>query len=119
MQLKENCTKSGNIGPTSRRTPPAHYEEGLAKLGRIGVLGFSHFHLDLPQPPGYKYPCPDSFIVYYWANVASVETFEENIETKERRFLSPEEFRENCHINRQIDRDLYEAALKASTEFHK
>ena len=60
------------------------YEETGARLGEIGVLGYTHFHISGPKPEGYKYPYPDSYLVYYWAQVQSLEPFRETTESRGR-----------------------------------
>jgi 8-oxo-dGTP pyrophosphatase MutT (NUDIX family) len=86
------------------------YEETKATLGEMGVLGYTELHIFAPKPLGYSYPYPKSYMVSYWALIASLEPFEKTPESGGRRFFSPEEAQEIPVIRENPE--LYEAALK-------
>jgi 8-oxo-dGTP diphosphatase len=65
------------------------HEETGARLGRFGLLGYEMIRLLAPPPPGYRYPCPDSYQVFYWAEVAALDAFVPTVETRERRLFTP------------------------------
>jgi 8-oxo-dGTP diphosphatase len=88
------------------------YEEAGARLGRFGPLGYAMFRLLTPPPPGYRYPCPDSYLVIYWAEVAVLDAFVPTAEARDRRLFTPATARRVRYVQRHPE--LYAAALAAT-----
>ncbi|WP_274361907.1 NUDIX domain-containing protein [Paenibacillus thermotolerans] len=66
------------------------YEETGAVIEEPEFLGFMKIHLLGERPPGYKYPFPCSYMVFYCANIAKLDPFESTEEVKERGLFGPE-----------------------------
>jgi 8-oxo-dGTP diphosphatase len=88
-------------------------EETGATLGSLHLLGHQCLRLLGPQPAGYRYPYPDCYQVFYWAQVASLEHFLPTTETRGRSLFAPLEARTLSWV--QHYKDLYEAALELVT----
>lgn len=91
------------------------YEETQAKLGRMGALGYWHYRILGPKPAGYKYPYPDSYMVYFWAQIEKLDPFQEDEETSDRRLLSLSDLRDMPDAFSQIGWDAYAAGFLAAT----
>ena len=89
------------------------YEEAGARLGSMRLLGYQRLRLLGPQPAGYRYPYPDCYQAFYWAQVTSLETFLPTAETQGRALFSPLEARTLSWV--QLNQELYEAALELVT----
>jgi 8-oxo-dGTP diphosphatase len=85
------------------------YEETAATLGSLHLLGYQRLRLLGPPPIAYRYPYPDCYQVFYWAQVISLDDFLPSAETQGRALLSPLQARTLPWV--QHDRELYEAAL--------
>jgi 8-oxo-dGTP pyrophosphatase MutT (NUDIX family) len=85
------------------------HEEAGATLESLHVLGYQRLRLLGPQPAGYRYPYPDSYQVFYWAQVARLENFLPTAETRGRSLFAPFEARTLFWVQRH--QELYEAAL--------
>lgn len=85
------------------------YEETGAKLGQLQLLGYQHLRLSGPRPDNYPYPHPESYQVYYYAQIVALETISANQETQGRGLFSPEEAASLPWV--QAHRALYLAAL--------
>lgn len=86
------------------------FEETATHLAYVIPIGFLELTMYAPEPEGYRYPYPTSYIVSYFATVAALADFEPNEEAIERGFMSPEEARKTNVIRGEID--LYEEALR-------
>ena len=86
------------------------YEETGATLASLHLLGYQRLRLLGPQPSPYRYPYPDSYQAFYWAQVASLEDFLPTAETQGRALFSPAEAQSLSWV--KMNRDLYEAALR-------
>ncbi len=85
------------------------YEETGARLGPARLLGYQLLQLLAPRPEGYKYPYPDSYQVFYYACVASLDPFTPTPESRGAGLLPPDRAREIRWVRLNIE--LYEAAL--------
>ena len=85
-------------------------EEAGATLESLHLLGYQRLRLLGPQPAGYRYPYPDCYQVFYWAQVASLENFLPTAETQGRSLFAPLEARMLSWV--QLNKELYEAALE-------
>ncbi|QBD79057.1 NUDIX domain-containing protein [Ktedonosporobacter rubrisoli] len=88
------------------------YEEAGAKLKELHLLGYQRLRLFGPQPPSYRYPYPDSYQVFYWAQIEALDEFRPTEETQERALFAPEEARKLPWPRRHSA--LYQAALQAT-----
>ena len=86
------------------------YEETGATLGALHLLGYQRLRLLGPKPISYRYPYPDSYQAFYWAQVASLEDFLPTEEARGRALFAPSEAQALSWV--QANRDLYEAALR-------
>ena len=88
------------------------YEETGAKLGILHLLGHQHLRLHCPQPALYNFPYPDSYQVFYWACIESLDSFMPTKETHGRGLFAPDDARQLPWIRRHLG--LYEVALSAA-----
>lgn len=65
------------------------YEETAARLGVARVLAHIGLRVLAPRPDGYRYPHPESFMVFYLAPVAALESFTATAEASARRLFPP------------------------------
>jgi 8-oxo-dGTP diphosphatase len=89
------------------------YEETRVRLGTVDLLGYQKILIQRAKPPGYRYPHPVSYQVFYWGQVAAQEPFVPTEEVAERGLFPPGEARRIPWVQRY--RPLYEAALEAAT----
>ncbi len=89
------------------------YEETGARLGPLHVLGYQRLRLLGPRPVTYRYPYPDSYQAFYWAQIATLDDFVPTAEAQERALFSPSEASMLAWVQRH--RELYETALMQST----
>jgi len=87
------------------------YEEAGATLGTLYLLGYQHLHLPGPRPAEHRYPYPDSYQIFYRAQITTLDDFSANQETLGRSLFSPEEAEQLPWV--QQHRELYLAALAA------
>ncbi|NIK76141.1 8-oxo-dGTP pyrophosphatase MutT (NUDIX family) [Paenibacillus castaneae] len=85
------------------------YEETGALIESPHVLGYELIRL-FSKPIHYKYPFPDSYMVFYCAKIVRMDAFEGNIETKGRGFFKPEDAYHIPWV--KGNRAFYEEALK-------
>jgi 8-oxo-dGTP pyrophosphatase MutT (NUDIX family) len=88
------------------------YEEAGARLGELHVLGYQRLRLLGPRPAGYRYAYPDSYQVFYWAQIEVLDEFLPTEEALERALFAPDVARELPFV-RALG-DLYRAALQAA-----
>jgi 8-oxo-dGTP diphosphatase len=88
-------------------------EEAGATLGALHLLGYQRLRLLGPQPQEYRYPYPDCYQVFYWAQVESLKDFFPTAETEGCALFTPLEARALSWVQRH--RELFEAALKMAT----
>lgn len=88
------------------------YEETGARLGEAQVLAWEHYHLLSQRPTNYPYPYPDSYMVFYYAQVLVLDGMAANDETRGPVLLTPGEARKTAWVG--YNPDLYEAALAAA-----
>ena len=89
------------------------YEETRVQLGPVGLLGYQKIIVHRAKPPGYRYPYPVSYQVFYWGQVAAKEPFVPTEEVADRRLFPPIKARRIAWVQRYLP--LYEAALEAAT----
>jgi 8-oxo-dGTP pyrophosphatase MutT (NUDIX family) len=70
------------------------YEEAGARLGEVHVLGYQRLRLLGPRPAGYRYAYPDSYQVFYWAQIEALDAFLPTEEALERALFAPDAARE-------------------------
>lgn len=88
------------------------YEETGARLGPANVLAYEHFCVLGPMPEGYPFPYPDSYMVFYAAQVEAFDPLAANGEAQGRALLSPAQARQVPWVKRNTS--LYEAGLRAA-----
>lgn len=89
------------------------YEEAGAVIDQYGLLGYEEITLLGDKPANYKYPYPDSYMVFYWAAVSRLDDLQESAETHGRGLFDPDKARHIAWI--QSNLVLYEeAAAKAA-----
>ncbi len=89
------------------------YEETGARLGPLHLLGNQHLHLLCPRPASYQASYPDSYQVFYWAHVTSLDTLIPTAETRGAALFAPADAQALPWV--QAHRELYLAALSAAT----
>ncbi|UVI33143.1 NUDIX hydrolase [Paenibacillus spongiae] len=85
------------------------YEETGAIVDSVELLGYVRIRLLGERPLNYKYPYPDSCMVFYWARISQLDDIESNDEIRSRGLHNPEQARTIPWI--QDNYDFYEAAL--------
>ncbi|TMV50133.1 NUDIX domain-containing protein [Paenibacillus mesophilus] len=86
------------------------YEEAGAVVDRCGLLAYEEITLLGDKPAQYKYPYPDSYMVFYWATVSRLDDLPESAETHGRGLFDPDKARQIAWI--QSNLVLYEEAAK-------
>jgi 8-oxo-dGTP pyrophosphatase MutT (NUDIX family) len=66
------------------------YEEAGARLGELHLLGYQRLRLLGPRPAWYRYAYPDSYQVFYWAQIEALEEFLPTEEALERALFAPD-----------------------------
>ena len=89
------------------------YEETGARLGAARLVAWEHYHLLGRRPTNYPYPYPDSYMVFYYAQVLTLDAIAANDETRGPVLLAPDEARKTVWVGRNPD--LYEAALAVAS----
>jgi 8-oxo-dGTP diphosphatase len=89
------------------------YEETGAILGDLEPLGYQAIRILGSVPPGYRYPSPDSYQVFYLAHVVALDAFVPTTEARGRALLPPSLARTTAWA--QQNRELYEVALTLAT----
>ena len=88
------------------------HEETGARIGAAIPLGYEEYRLLGPAPPDYPFPYPDSYMVFYAAQVASMDHLAANTESQGRVLLDSAAAEQVAWV--QKNRELYEAALQAT-----
>jgi 8-oxo-dGTP pyrophosphatase MutT (NUDIX family) len=88
------------------------YEETGALVESPQVLGYELIRL-YNKPENYKYPYPDSYMVFYCAKIIKLDDFQATNETKGRVFFRPEDAYTIPWV--QENRAFYEEALRRVT----
>ena len=89
------------------------YEETGARLGPLYLLGYQHLRLLGPRPAAYQHSYPDSYQVFYRAQITSQETLIPTGETRGAALFAPADAQALPWV--QAHRELYLAALAAAT----
>jgi 8-oxo-dGTP diphosphatase len=85
------------------------YEETAVHVGKLQLLGYDKFDIHAPTPPGYPYPYPVSYQLFFWGRVSSLEPFVATDEALERKLFTPAQARRTNWV--QKNQPLYKAAL--------
>jgi 8-oxo-dGTP diphosphatase len=88
------------------------YEEAGARLGELHVLGYQRLRLLGPRPASYRYAYPDSYQVFYWAQIEALDEFRPTEEARERALFAPSDAR-GLPFVRTLS-ELYLVALQAA-----
>jgi 8-oxo-dGTP diphosphatase len=88
------------------------YEEAGARLRELHVLGYQRLRLLGPRPAWYRYVYPDSYQVFYWAQIEALDEFLPTEEALERALFAPDAAHELPFV-RTLG-DLYLVALQAA-----
>jgi 8-oxo-dGTP diphosphatase len=88
------------------------YEEAGARLGELHVLGYQRLHLFGPRPTSYRYSYPDSYQIFYWAQIEALDEFRPTEEARERALFAPGDARELPFVRALTE--LYLVALQAA-----
>jgi 8-oxo-dGTP diphosphatase len=84
-------------------------EESGIEMETEHVLGYEEIVLAEIQPPGYAYPTPLSYQVFFWGTVGRLVSFDAAIDAEARAFFRPEAARALPWVKRYPE--LYEEAL--------
>lgn len=85
-------------------------EETGAKVGKLDFLGYEEISLLGNKPEGYKYPYPNSYMIFYCAEIVSIEEYKENEESSGSEMFSPEQARKINWVKENLE--LYDEALR-------
>lgn len=88
------------------------YEEAGARLRELHLLGYQRLRLLGPRPASYRYSYPDSYQVFYWAQIEALDEFLPTEEARERALFAPEDARKLPFV--RTLRELYLVALQAA-----
>ena len=86
------------------------FEETGAELGPLYLLAYQRLRLLGPRPDAYRYPYPDSYQVFYTAQVSSLNDFFPTAEALGRSLFPPPDARTQVWV--RFNRELYETALQ-------
>lgn len=86
------------------------YEETGAQVKEIELLGYEEIELLGDRPEGYRYPYPNSYMVFYCSAIDKIDIFTGNEETEGGELLEPEEAIKNNWI--QVNIGMYEEARR-------
>jgi 8-oxo-dGTP diphosphatase len=89
------------------------YEEAGARLGELHLLGYQRLRLLCPCPTSYRYAYPDSYQVFYWAQIEALDDFIPTEEAEGRALFAPDDA-DGLPFVRAL-RELYLAALQSAT----
>lgn len=92
------------------------YEEAGVRVGKLNYLGYEEISLFGSKPQEYKYPFPNSYMVFYCARITSLDSYDANVESAGRGLFSLEKARKINWVNENLG--LYEEALKRTREFN-
>jgi 8-oxo-dGTP pyrophosphatase MutT (NUDIX family) len=90
------------------------YEEAGARLGEMHVLGYQRLRLLGSRPAWYRYAYPDSYQVFYWAQIDALDEFVATEEALERALFTPDAAR-GLPFVRTLG-ELYRVALQAAMD---
>ncbi|MGB8984511.1 MAG: NUDIX domain-containing protein [Anaerolineales bacterium] len=86
-------------------------EETGCVLGEVRLLGYQHLSVLCAVPPNYRYPYPDSYQLFYLAQVQVAREFLPTAEAADRHFFGAEAAERLPWI--QAHRRLYEIAFNS------
>lgn len=69
------------------------YEETGARLGAARVIAYQWIIIRAPEPKGYRYPYPDSYMVFFRAPIERLDSFDGDHEAAGRGLLLPHRVR--------------------------
>ncbi len=84
-------------------------EDRLMCLNELYLLGYQRLRLLGPKSLSYRYPYPDSYQIFYWAQIKSLDDFLPTAEAQGWALFPPFEARTLSWV--QLNGELYEAAL--------
>ena len=90
------------------------FEETGARLNQLTCFAHTHIHINAPKPSDYPYPHPDSYMVFYWAHVDTLESFAETHEADDRKTFDPENARQLTYVKNNLP--LYYAAFDTAVD---
>lgn len=93
------------------------YEETGVNVGDLDYLGYEEISLLGNKPDGYKYPFPNSYMVFYCAEITSTDEYHANFESSGRELFSPLNAKMIGWV--QDNLGLYEEALKRINKSHR
>lgn len=89
------------------------YEETGARLGQLYLLGYQRLRVYAPPPHPYRHPYPESYQVFFQAQLTVLDTLLPDSETHGAGLFTPEEAQTLPWV--QAHPRLYQAALSAAT----
>jgi len=89
------------------------YEETGASVDNLNYLGFEVIKLFGEKPEGYKYPFPNSYMIFYCARITSLDKYAKNDESAGRAFFNLNQALKISWI--QDNLAMYEEALRRLT----
>jgi len=107
----------GHIEPNETPEQTARrevFEETGARLNQLTCFAHIHMHIDAPKPNDYTYPYPDSYMVFYWAHIDTLESFTETNEADDRQIFDPENARQLNYVKNNLA--LYYAAFDKAVD---
>lgn len=102
----------GHIEPDENPVSALHreiYEEAKVEIGHSKLVGCQKILLLGKKPPGYEYPFPVSYQLFFTAKVSGLKPFSASQEVLERDFFSRSQL-QNIELAQQW-LEIYEAAL--------
>lgn len=88
------------------------YEETGARLGPLHLLGYQRLRLLGPRPASHRHSYPESYQVFYWAQIMALDTRLPDAETRGAGLFLPAQAHPLPWV--QANRQLYLAALSAA-----
>jgi 8-oxo-dGTP diphosphatase len=89
------------------------WEETFAEVEIVDLIGIQELEILGPRPENHRYAYPVNTQIFFFCRVTRLAPFQENDESLERGFFSPDQMRE---LPMLINHDLlYEEALRRAT----
>lgn len=86
-------------------------EETGCTLGALRLLGYQHLSVLCAPPAGYRYPYPDSYQLFYLAEVSVAHEFHPTAEAIDRQFFGADELERLPWLREH--RRLYQSAISS------
>ena len=98
-------------GETAEETVRRELLEETAVIPQnLALFAHAKITIHADKPDNYKYPYPESYMVFYVGGVGEIRPFTPNAEAEERQLFSPTEARQKGWVKRNLA--LYDFALE-------